>query len=395
MQMNGMLLESLLHHEEGPALDFKQAQYPIDKGSTPEDKANLRGELVKDILAMANASREGTGYILIGVEEIKGGRSRIIGVQNHLDDANLHQLINSKTQRPVEFSYFPFSYKGSDIGVIEIPVQDRFLFLTQDYGRLHENVVYIRDGSSTRTATPDEVIEMSTPKPPQLVLEWVKPDSGETLPSPCLVSSLFYDPLLPEDTFKQRQNLSNMQVMDSLNPNYSREIIAFARDKAFYKPLGMRLHNTGRLAAQRVRYIGWMDKTAGACVKEELSRLPSKSRDPFNSWESMYHPSLGPMDRVCADPEADLYESAEDWQVIIDFGDIRPGEIVYMGSPLWFGSSCSHIARLEGELIGDNIPNPIEVALDIQFDTKRRPMTKEDGNSCERAHLETLGIDEE
>ena len=107
MQMNGMLLESLLHQEEGPALDFKQDQYPIGKGSAPEIRANLKSELVKDILAMVNASREVTAYILIGVEEIKGGRSRIVGVQDHLDDANLHQLINSKTQRPVEFSYFP------------------------------------------------------------------------------------------------------------------------------------------------------------------------------------------------------------------------------------------------------------------------------------------------
>ena len=112
MQMNDVLLESLLHQEEGPALDFKQDQYPIDKGSTPEERENLRGKLIKDILAMANASREVAAYILIGVEEIRGGRSTIVGVQNHLDDANLHQLINSKTQRPVEFSYFSFSYKG-------------------------------------------------------------------------------------------------------------------------------------------------------------------------------------------------------------------------------------------------------------------------------------------
>ena len=395
MQMNGVLLESLLHQEEGPALDFKQDQYPFGKGSTPEIRANLKSELVKDVLAMANASREVTAYILIGVEEIKGGRSRIVGVQNHLDDANLHQLINSKTQRPVEFSYFPFSYKGSDIGVIEIPVQDRFLYLTQDYGKLHENAVYIRDGSSTRTATPAEVIELSTPKAPQLVLEWVEPDSGETLPSPCLVSSLSYDPLLPEDTFEQPQTLNKFLGLELFNSNYSQEIIAFASDKAFYKPLGMRLYNAGRQVALRVRYTGWMDKSGGACLQDRLARLPKMIRDPFNSLTSMYHYNHVPMDRAYSGPDAYLYKFEDSSQITINFGDIRPGEYVYVGSLLWFGSRCSHIARLEGEFIGDNIPNPIDAALDIRFDVKRRPMTEEDVNSCKRAHLEALGVDEE
>ena len=395
MQMNGVLLESLLHQEEGPALDFKQDQYPFSRGATSDIKANLRSELVKDILAMANASREGTGYILIGVEEIKGGRSRIVGVQNHLDDANLHQFINSKTQRPVEFSYFSFSYKGSDIGVIEIPVQDRFLYLTQDYGKLHENVVYIRDGSSTRTATPDEVIEMSAPKAPQLILKWIDPDSGEDLPSPCLVSSLSYDPLLPEDTFEPPQIPNDIfgVLFFNFNPSYSQEIIAFASDNAFYKPLGMQLYNAGRQVALGVRFTGWMDKSGGSSVQDRLARLPKKNRDPLNPLASMYHPNV-PMDRGSSGPDAALYESDDRSQIAINFGDIRPGESVYMGRSLWFGSAYSHTARLEGKFIGDNIPNPIEVVLDIQFDTKRRPMTKEDVNSCKRAHLEALGIDE-
>ena len=187
---------------KAPLLTSNRLNSPIDKGSTPEDRANLRSELVKDILAMANASRQVTAFILIGVEEIKGGRSRIVGVQNHLDDANLHQLINSKTQRPVKFSYSSFSYKGSDIGVIEIPVQDRFFYLTQDYGNVRENVVYVRDGSSTRVASLDEVIEMSTPKPPMLELDWVDFANEGAVHSPYTVHSLILEPFLDEDTFQ-------------------------------------------------------------------------------------------------------------------------------------------------------------------------------------------------
>jgi len=49
---------------------------------------------------------------------------------------------------------------GREIGVIEIPLQERPLYLTKDYGRLQKGVVYIRRGSSTAEATPDEVAKM-------------------------------------------------------------------------------------------------------------------------------------------------------------------------------------------------------------------------------------------
>ena len=58
---------------------------------------------------MANASREVAAYILIGVEEIRGGRSTIVGVQNHLDDANLpsaHQFQDSEAGRVLIFLLF-------------------------------------------------------------------------------------------------------------------------------------------------------------------------------------------------------------------------------------------------------------------------------------------------
>ena len=149
------ILENLLHQPEGQALDFKRDQYPFI-GASDEDKS----ELLKDILALANSWRLTTAYILIGVQEIKGGRSEIVGVQNHLDDANLHQFVTSKTQRPVDFMYFQFPVEGMEIGVIQIPVQERPVYSTKNFGKLKANDVWIRDGSSSRIATSDEVAKM-------------------------------------------------------------------------------------------------------------------------------------------------------------------------------------------------------------------------------------------
>lgn len=102
--MNDTLLEQLLYEEESSYLDFKRDQYPF-VGATNEEKS----ELLKDILAFANTFRRETAYILIGVEEIRDGKSNLVGITDHLDDANLQQFVNKKTQRPIDFSYETFT----------------------------------------------------------------------------------------------------------------------------------------------------------------------------------------------------------------------------------------------------------------------------------------------
>ena len=384
MLLNPVLLESLLRQEEGPALDFKGYQYKFDKASDEE-----KGELLKDILAFANAKRDATAYILIGVKEIKGGRSEIVGVKEQLDDARLHQFVNKKTQRPVEFSYSSHTIGSDKIGVIEIPVQERLLYLTKSYGRLHENVVYIRDGSSTRSAAPDEVVEMSAPKQPQLSLAWAAPDSGEVLPTPCPVSSLIYDPLLPDDTFPQPSTFWTLINTNSINQNYSQELIAFTSDRALYKPFGLRLHNKSGVVAKRVRFLGWMTKSGGLSVRRALNHLPIKIHDPMKGPLAFTESSYPlPASRFYYGEEIDLQEHEDSWSFIVDFGDIRPGEEAWTGNPLWLGSQISQTARLEGKFLGENISDPIKCFLEIRFETEFRPMKKEDVHFHKRDYVE-------
>ena len=150
------LLRTLLEQEEGPTLDFKRDQYRFHKASPTE-----KSELLKDILAFANTTRDSSAYILIGVDEVQGETSEVVGVERHLEDADLHEFVNSKTQRRVEFSYFPFSVDNCQIGVIEIPVQERPIYLKKRFGRVKKDDVYIRDGSSTGVATSAEISAMS------------------------------------------------------------------------------------------------------------------------------------------------------------------------------------------------------------------------------------------
>jgi predicted HTH transcriptional regulator len=83
--MNDQLLESLLREDEGTALDFKRDQYPF----VGVNDDSLKSELLKDILAFANSWRRSGAFILIGVQEVTGGRSNAVGVSSHIPDASL------------------------------------------------------------------------------------------------------------------------------------------------------------------------------------------------------------------------------------------------------------------------------------------------------------------
>jgi predicted HTH transcriptional regulator len=81
--VDATLIERLLYEEESATLDFKREQYRFVKASDDE-----KSELLKDILGFANAWRRADAYILIGVEEVRGGRSSVVGITNdsHLAD---------------------------------------------------------------------------------------------------------------------------------------------------------------------------------------------------------------------------------------------------------------------------------------------------------------------
>ncbi len=74
------LIEGLLFEEESTSLDFKRDQYRFTRASSDD-----KGELLKDILAFANSWRRTDAYILVGVDEVRGGRSRVVGVVDHIE----------------------------------------------------------------------------------------------------------------------------------------------------------------------------------------------------------------------------------------------------------------------------------------------------------------------
>lgn len=149
-------LTPLLHRSESESLDFKRDAYPFS-GATDD----VKSELLKDVIAFANARRDSDAWIIIGVEEENGRVKRIPGAAITLRDHDVQQFINSKTNRRIDFNIEILSHAGVSLTIIKIwKVQARPIFLLQDFGRLKKEIVYIRRGSSTGEASLDEVADM-------------------------------------------------------------------------------------------------------------------------------------------------------------------------------------------------------------------------------------------
>ncbi|PKO38959.1 MAG: hypothetical protein CVU33_06745 [Betaproteobacteria bacterium HGW-Betaproteobacteria-6] len=165
-------LEKLLFRAEGSELDFKADQYVFSKNDLAADGLsgnefskkleNKKSELLKDLLAMANSWRDGPAHILIGFEENKPSLPNVVGIaaEKFYDDARFQQFIASKIHGTLDFSYEVVEFRGIAVGIFTIPKQSRPVFSKETYGVVQKDVVYVRRGSSTDTARPDEIAQM-------------------------------------------------------------------------------------------------------------------------------------------------------------------------------------------------------------------------------------------
>ncbi len=372
------LIEGLLHEEEGPALDFKRDQYPFD-GQDDQTKS----ELLKDILAFTNSWRRTTAYILVGVREVKGYRCDAIGVSKHLDDAHLQQFVSSKTNRPVIFQYRQIHFDGVEIGMLEIPEQERPIFLNRRFGNLAEDTVYIRRGSSTAVARPDEVSQMGTvppgatsPERPDIVVEWANIATKEDLSTSHSVTSSILDPKLPDHTFGvPGQGLGfGVSALTFGGPRslYSEEIIAYAAEISFTSPVGLKFTNQGSSAGKNVIFVGSITKHEGLEVRDDLYE-PSAFHSITPPSPSAFQSRLPPDEAVVR-----LRNYSDRWELNVEIGDIRPGDEIWSDDFIFIGSSIPNTMVLEAEIRAENIPEPVVHRLEIHLEVEHREMRRED-----------------
>lgn len=367
-------IEALLFEEEGTTLDFKRDQYPFDQASD-EDKS----ELLKDILAFANAFRRTDAFILIGIEDVKGGRGKVVGVASQLDDAKLQQFVNSKTQRAVTFSYRDAFHDGQPIGIIHLPLQQRPLYAKAGYGKVKKGVVYLRRGSSTDEATPDEVAQMGAQQmqahgaEPSLELGLFERETGRMLGHELAVqSTLLQAP--PESDIPDYRESPDLysSIAGSLNRDYYRELTRFTQIVNFVRPLSLAVHNSSSVSAHDVRLVFEIEDVENKFLfmdEHDLPRPPKRRTD---------FPFVRPPVMRALDCDVDVSRTGTTWRIQCLFAKIQPRDTVRLSSDLYVGSMESGLVSLDGKLYADNIGHPVPARLDLTFEARTKEASLED-----------------
>jgi hypothetical protein len=365
--MDQRLLESLLYQEESEALDFKVAQYPFE-GATDEEKS----ELLKDILAFANAWRQTDAYILIGVEEVRGGRSIVRGVSHHLLNRNIQQFVSAKTNRPIEFFYTPLTFEGVELGVLTIPLQDRPTYLNKRYGRLEQHVVYIRRSDTTGTAAPDEVARMGssaalTRMQPVLELAFGDLKQRTTLGTSLqIVSVILKSPA--DDTIPlygptpERLIGSMVNPMDSMrNRNYYQDLAAYLRDTALLCPVGMAVTNPSPTVAEEVIVTLRVDAVPGLIVLDEAHAPCEPSTEKFPAIpRGLRHPGR----LVCVTQYGPVFEARA------EIGTVQPGTTRWSADSFYLGGQQPLAVTMRISISANNLRAPTELTANIEIQTR-------------------------
>jgi Putative DNA-binding domain len=324
--VNVELLDALRYKSEGTDLDFKREQYRFAGGNDFE-----KAEMLKDILALANAWREGIGYILLGFKDNRPNLAEVVGISENIDDSRLQQFVNSKVKPKLTFRYEEHIYEGKTIGVIAIPKQKRPFFIANPYGKLKSNVAYVRRGSSTEEAEPTEVAAMALADSGRGVVDLdlsVLTPSNETMPASYSLTYLNFPKKLPDYESPPEKLGPNEISIDSYmwhdNRHFWRDYAKFACAKAALVELKFLLKNLSETSLSNAKLEVTVDALDGQIVQMLAgSNFPD---EPYPRRSSMARFQGVPETIVQKEPRLVVDEDGTRPICHVRFGSLLPGE---------------------------------------------------------------------
>jgi len=360
-------LEALLFEDESTTLDFKREQYRFEN-----EPDATKSELLKDILAFANAWRRTDAYILIGIEEVKGSRSHVIGVSRHLDDASLQQFVNTKLQRPLEFSYQVALLEKKEIGILHIPVQERPFYLQRSFGKLSPLTVYVRRGSSTAKADPDEIAKMGadlrTSLSPAIEIQFAVTDKREVSGKLVTIDTVLLEtPNNGEIPDNRSGGLFSASVYGMENKDYYRDTARYLHQTLRVKPVRFALSNDGEVTAHGVRaelHISGNPNDVFVCLESSLPYRPVRDRS-YSHFESFL--------RNHGEVKVEPVERG--WHVAVEFGTCQPKQVSFNSTELYIGTTTNCELNIEVLLFADELPKPIEQKLVATIHVENRKLS--------------------
>ena len=123
------------------------------------ETGDKKAEILKDIVAIANATATSPGFVFCGVDPRRP--DPVVGTSKSHDDAMFQQMFANKVNPPVVFLYYEATLGPKTVGVFHIPAsRQRPHIVMKDFGRLREGQLLIRRGSSTGGMTQTDLFEL-------------------------------------------------------------------------------------------------------------------------------------------------------------------------------------------------------------------------------------------
>jgi len=368
------IFSGLLHEDESSTLDFKRDQYPFF-GASDGNKS----ELLKDILAFANAWRRVDAFILIGVDEVKGGRSEVVGIQQHLNDADLQQFVNSKVNRPITFSYASLEFDGKQVGVIQVPVQQRPFYLNKQYAGLAPHSVYLRRGSSTAIATPDEIADMrndgvfSSQKSPILSAFIVSGKHGD-----CFDKKINLEVLNAK--IPKQGEFPSYGVDANQSPfGFGSSVNFFGKNKDYYweyakywmklnrvKLLKFSVHNSGNAVARDVQLVLRIKPVPDGILVFHEDELPSQPQR-----ENIFRPNFD-LQNASRIRDIRIKHTSNEMTVSCSLGKIQACAQTVSTDFLCIGATSSIVFKVAVEIYSDDLEAPVSEQLDVSINVTNK-----------------------
>jgi hypothetical protein len=358
------LLNMLRYKSEGTDIDFKSAQYRFTNGSE-----NDKAELLKDILAIANSWRDGTGYILLGFKDQRPNPAEVVGIHDSIDDSRIQQFVNSKVKPKLTFSYEEHLYEGKTIGIISIPKQKRPFYLTSAYGKLKSNVVYVRRGSSTDEAEPVETIAMGHEDngraEMKIELSLRTPDN-DTLPLNFTHTYLHFTEEFPDFERPSKPlgpfDIPGVSSIYRDNRDFLREYAEYTRINKALIVLRLVLLNRSSVQLSNAKVELTIEKTDShvhVIAESDLPEMPKPTRNILNSGAFKGGPLFN------RDNKLEIFEGAQIPECHIRLGSLLPGEQASseLIAVLPEGPGCIRICL---RVLGGELATPIEQEFAIE-----------------------------
>lgn len=356
--MDEATLRGLLYRAESVDLDFKREQYRLS-GSDAE-----KSELVKDVLAMANAWRESTGYILLGVAENKPDLPTVVGITELHDDAHFQQLVNSKVHPKISFAYEVCKLDGLLVGIISVPKQKRPFFLPKRFGNVDADTVYLRRGSSTAVAKPDEIARMGQAEgeqrdAPRISLTLLDSKGEDVTQSPRSLALLNFGDV---NQLPDYQEPSVFSIGNPTNHDFWRDAAHYLADKLGWMVVAIRVKNESRMSLTHCK----LELTVKAADEvflpvrdaDDLAKKPRHGlRIPASLFDFHRQHDLSVSDATPRDPAACMYRIEK----------LLAGDTVTSLGKVALTASESGVLMVNGRFFAHELEAPI--SLDVQVAT--------------------------